>query len=177
MPELCPESWGHSGDQGEQRTSGGPARLVPLGGQGEWVPSHRVCVRKGCLELSHICFLNTVPVLNTFLCCDNCGRDSDCGYLPYYIWMIAWSGLGLSPWGFRWWYTPFRSASRTFDAFWLPIFGRLRAEFLEADRGKSERSGRRSVEGHLRSIPHECRTFSFVSPGRVLALSRPRNLA
>ena len=90
MPELCPESWGHPGDQGEQRTSGGPARLVPLGGQGEWVPSHRVCVRKGCLEFSHICFLTAVTVLNTFsVFSDDCRRDSDCGYLLYYIWMIT----------------------------------------------------------------------------------------
>ena len=54
MPKLRPESWGYPGDQGEQCTIGGPARLVPFGGQGGWVPSHRVRVWEGCLEFYHI---------------------------------------------------------------------------------------------------------------------------
>jgi len=68
MPELRAKQRGHSGDQGEQRAAGGPARLFPFGGQREWVPSHRVGVREGCLELLHIYFfiMTTAPVLNVF---------------------------------------------------------------------------------------------------------------
>jgi hypothetical protein len=60
MSELRPESWGHPGNQGEQRTVGEPARLVPFGGQGEWVPSYRVRLWKGGLEFYNSFFMTTV---------------------------------------------------------------------------------------------------------------------
>jgi len=68
MSELRAEPRSHPRDQGEQRAACGPARLVPFGGQGEWIPSHRVGVWKGCLELFHIYFLimTIAPVLNFF---------------------------------------------------------------------------------------------------------------
>ena len=63
MPELRPESWGHPGDQGEQRTLGEPARFVPFGSQGKRVPGHRVSVRKGCFEFHHTYFFIMTTVL------------------------------------------------------------------------------------------------------------------
>ena len=99
MPELRPESWGHSGDQGEQRTPGGSTRLVPFRGQGERVPSCRVGVREGCLEFFHIrFFMTTVEVLNIFPLFWNAdGRDGSSPYLLHFtlnIRMITQSGSG-----------------------------------------------------------------------------------
>ena len=85
MSELRPESWGYPGDQGEQRPLGGPARLVPFGGQGGWIPSYRVGVWKGRFELFHIYFLimTTAPVLNLLLLSGDAGWSN--GYCRYYM--------------------------------------------------------------------------------------------
>jgi hypothetical protein len=67
MSELRPESRGHPGDQGEQRTLGERAQLVPFGGQGGWIPGHRISVWKGCLEFHFVNFLMTTALpLNAF---------------------------------------------------------------------------------------------------------------
>lgn len=85
VSELRAEPRGHPRDQSEQRAARGPARLLPFGGQGGWIPSYRVGVWKGRLELFHIYFLimTTAPVLNLLLLSGDAGGSN--GYCRYYM--------------------------------------------------------------------------------------------
>ena len=93
MSELRPESWGYPGDQGKQRTLGGPARLIPFGGQGGWIPGHRIGVREGCLEFHLISFFMTALTLNSFHLIDDVRRSYSYGhYLLHYYTPDAYLG-------------------------------------------------------------------------------------